>query len=75
MYPSSIFIWDCFFSKSTSERLPGDGASLDDFDEDDGLDGLDDEGGEDGMSVLYFLIIELFIKPFELYYYLSSLPF
>ena len=33
-----------------SERLPGDGASYDDMEEDDGLDGLDgDDLAEDGM--------------------------
>ena len=39
----------CLFLSSDSERMPGDGASYDDFDEDDGMDGLDAEDiGEDG---------------------------
>lgn len=38
----------CLFS----ERLPADGASYDDFDEDDGLDGLDDDGMDDGKKNL-----------------------
>ncbi len=43
------FLWLFYFS----ERLPGDGASYDDLDEDDGLDGLDEEGSlaEDGKLV------------------------
>ena len=28
--------------------MPGDGASYDDFEEDDGMDGLDEDGMEDG---------------------------
>ncbi|XP_041478656.1 tubulin polyglutamylase TTLL4-like isoform X1 [Lytechinus variegatus] len=41
------------FDPLMSERMPGDGASYDDFDEDDGLDGLDDDGMDDGLSCLY----------------------
>nr|XP_054767085.1 tubulin monoglutamylase TTLL4-like [Lytechinus pictus] len=41
------------FDPLMSERMPGDGASYDDFDEDDGLDGLDDDGMDDDESDTY----------------------
>ncbi|XP_071479544.1 tubulin monoglutamylase TTLL4-like [Diadema antillarum] len=41
------------FDPLMSERMPGDGASYDDFEEDDGIDGLDEDGMDDDDSDTY----------------------